>query len=246
MTESNGREESINAQWSDCDSDDSNNYITSFHEEANNFVLVGYAHNSSFARVHVVKEGKYDSENESMSGDDRQNDQSYREQDDQSYLGASRIRRKGGGRWIHDPNRCVDEYLDEIEDFIEFARRHNPGATKIRCLCRRCNNTLWETIENVGFHLIRNGIIETYSIWNLHGEQLDHASSSNATRVDNVEPIMDPNDQVMDIMQDAFPFALTNINQEGEDDVPTPIHSAEFEQYEKLLKKCQPKVIPGL
>ncbi|CAL2246226.1 unnamed protein product [Prunus armeniaca] len=126
-----------------------------------------------------------------------------------------------------------------------FARRHNPGATRIRCPCRRCNNTLWETIENVGFHLVRNRMIETYSIWNLHGEQLDHASSSNATRVDNVEPIVDPNDQVMDIIQDAFPFASTNINQEGENDMLTPIDSAEFEQYEKLLKNVNQELYPG-
>ncbi|CAL8175353.1 unnamed protein product [Prunus armeniaca] len=119
----------------------------------------------------------------------------------------------GGIRmWIQNPNRCADEYLDGIEDFIEFARRHNPGATRICCHCRRCNNMLWETIENVGFHLVRNGMIETYSIWNLHREQLDNASSSNATRVDNVEHIVDPNEQVMDIINDVFPFASTNIN----------------------------------
>ncbi|CAL8137307.1 unnamed protein product [Prunus armeniaca] len=89
-----------------------------------------------------------------------------------------------------------------------------------------------------------NGLIETYSIWNLHGEQLDYASSSNTTRVDNVEPIVDHNDQVMVIIQDAFPFASTNINQEGEDDVPTPIDSAEFEQYEKLLKNDNQELYP--
>ncbi|KAI5324920.1 hypothetical protein L3X38_033993 [Prunus dulcis] len=88
-------------------------------------------------------------------------------------------------------------------------------------------------------------MIETYSIWNLHGEQVDHASSSNATRVGNVEPIVDPNDQVMDIIQDAFPFASTNINQERQDDVPTPIDSAEFEQYEKLLKNVNQELYPG-
>ncbi|CAL2237922.1 unnamed protein product [Prunus armeniaca] len=147
-------------------------------------------------------------------------------------------------RWIQNPNRCADEYLDGIEDFIEFARRHNPGATRIRCPCRRCNNTLWQTIENVRFHLVRNGMIETYSIWNLHGEQLEHASSSNATRVDNVEPIVDANDQVMDIIQDVFPFASTNVNQEEEDDVPTPIDSAKFEQYENLLKNANQKLYP--
>ncbi|KAI5324548.1 hypothetical protein L3X38_033621 [Prunus dulcis] len=97
-------------------------------------------------------------------------------------------------RWIQNPNRCADEYLNGIEDYTEFARTHNPGATRIRCPCRRCKNTLWETIENVGFHLVRHEMIETYSFWNLHGEQLDNASSSNATRVDNVEPILDLNE----------------------------------------------------
>ncbi|KAI5318222.1 hypothetical protein L3X38_037930 [Prunus dulcis] len=126
-------------------------------------------------------------------------------------------------RWIQNPNRCADKYLDGIKDLIEFARTHNPCTTRIRCPCRRRNNMLWKTTENVGFHLIRNEMIETYSIWNLHGEQLDHASSSNATRVDNVEPSVDPNEQVMDIIHDIFPFASTNINQEGEDDMPTPM-----------------------
>ncbi|CAL2253672.1 unnamed protein product [Prunus armeniaca] len=77
MTESNEREESISAQWTDSDSDDSNNYITSSYEKANNFALLGSVHNSSLTRVHVIKE-------ECVSGDDRQDDQSYR-QDDQSY-----------------------------------------------------------------------------------------------------------------------------------------------------------------
>ena len=140
--------------------------------------------------------------------------------------------------WIQNPNRCADEYLDGIEDFIDCAHTHNPGATRIRCPCRRCNNTLRETIENVQFLLVRNGMIETYNTWNHHGEQLDNASSSNAIRVDNVEPIVDPNEQVMDIINDVFPFASTNTNQEGEDDVPTPMDSAEFEQYEKLLKNA--------
>ncbi|CAL8169299.1 unnamed protein product [Prunus armeniaca] len=73
---------------------------------------------------------------------------------------ASRIMRR---MWIQNPNRCADKYLDGIEDFFEFARRHNPGATRICCPCRRCNNTLWEIIENVGFHLVRN---QAYRVYN--------------------------------------------------------------------------------
>ena len=128
--------------------------------------------------------------------------------------------------WIQNPKRCANEYLDGIEDFIDFARTHNPNATRIWCPCRRCNSTLRDTIENVQFHLVRNGMVEIYNTWNHHGEQLDNASSSNTTRVGNVKPNADPNEQVMDIINDAFPFALTNTNQEGEDDVPTPMNSA--------------------
>ena len=85
-------------------------------------------------------------------------------------------------------------------------------------------------------------MVETYNTWNHHGEQLDNASSSNATKVGNVEP----NEQVMDILNDVFSFALTNTNQKGEDDMPTPMDSVEFEQYEKLIKKCQLRVILGV
>ncbi|KAM1562805.1 hypothetical protein ACFX10_037291 [Malus domestica] len=147
--------------------------------------------------------------------------------------------------WIYNPNRCADEYLDGIENFIEFSCTHNLGATRIRCPCRRCNNTLRDTIENVRFHLVRNGMVDTYNTWNHHGEQLDNASSSNATIVGNVEPIVDPNEQVMDIINDAFLFASTNTNQEGEDDVPITMDSAKFEQYEKLLKNANQELYLG-
>ncbi|BBN69141.1 hypothetical protein Prudu_771S000200 [Prunus dulcis] len=101
-------------------------------------------------------------------------------------------------RWIQNPSRCADEYLDGMRILLSL----HIDTTRVQL----------ESVVLVG---VRNGMIETYSIWNLHGEQLDNASIFNATRVDNVEPIVDPNEQVMDIINDAFPFALTNINQEG-------------------------------
>lgn len=57
-------------------------------------------------------------------------------------------------------------------------------------------------------------MLETYNIWNHQGEQLDNPSSSNVTRVGNVEPSMDLNEQVMEILNDIFPFVSTNTNEE--------------------------------
>ena len=41
-----------------------------------------------------------------------------------------------------------------------------------------------------------------------------------------------------------FHLRLTNTNQEGEDDVPTPMDSAKFKQYEKLLKNANQELYP--
>ena len=87
-------------------------------------------------------------------------------------------------------------------------------------------------------------MVETYNTWNHHEEQLDNASPLNAPRMGNVEPIVDPNEQVMDIISDAFPFASTNTNHEEEDDMLTPMDSAEFEHYEKLLKNTSQELYP--
>ncbi|CAL9004621.1 unnamed protein product [Prunus brigantina] len=128
MIESNGREESISAQWSDSDSVDSNNYITSSYEEANIFALVGSVHNSSLARVHVVKEEKYDSGNESVSGYDRQDDQSYNEQDDQSYreLCEKYDLLFNETYNFKEQNHMVEEKvkeLDELNETLKMAKR---------------------------------------------------------------------------------------------------------------------------
>ncbi|CAN6559926.1 unnamed protein product [Malus baccata var. baccata] len=148
-------------------------------------------------------------------------------------------------QWIHNHNRCVVEYLDGIDEFVEFATTHSLGSTHIRCPCRRCNNSMWETFENVRFHLVRNGMMETYTTWYHHGERLDQASSSYVTRVETVESNVDPNEQVMNILNDVYPYASSNTNQEGGDDSRPIMDSEAFKNYEKLLKNAKQELYPG-
>ena len=60
-------------------------------------------------------------------------------------------------QWIHNPNRCADEYLDGINQFIDFAIANNRGSTQIRCPCRKCNNLMIEYFETVRYHLVEMG-----------------------------------------------------------------------------------------
>ena len=48
----------------------------------------------------------------------------------------------------------------------------------------------------------------------------------------------------MDILDDAFPNALTNFDQEGEDDIPLSMDSEAFKNYEKLLKNAKEELYP--
>ncbi|CAN6712431.1 unnamed protein product [Malus baccata var. baccata] len=125
-------------------------------------------------------------------------------------------------QWIHNPNRCDDDYLDGINQFIDFAIANNP---------------IIEYFETVRYHLVRNGMMETSTTWNHHGEQIQHASFSHITRVvETVESVVDPNEQIIDIINDAFPNASSNTHEEVEDDVSPTMDSEAFEKYEERLK----------
>ncbi|XP_068307400.1 uncharacterized protein [Pyrus communis] len=88
--------------------------------------------------------------------------------------------------------------------------------------------------------------METYTTWNHHGEQIQCASSSHITRqVETVESVVDPNKQIMDIINDAFSNASSNTNEEVKDDVPPTMDSEAFEKYEKLLKSAKQELYPG-
>ncbi|XP_050111680.1 uncharacterized protein LOC126590202 [Malus sylvestris] len=122
-------------------------------------------------------------------------------------------------QWIHNPNRCADEYLDGINQFIDFAIANN---------------------------CVRNGMMETYTTWNHHGEQIQYVSSSDTTRVvDTVDFVMDPNDQIMNIINDVFPTASSNTIVEVEDDIPLTMDSESLKKYEKLLKSAEQKLYPS-
>ncbi|KAM1179795.1 hypothetical protein ACFX2J_018783 [Malus domestica] len=88
--------------------------------------------------------------------------------------------------------------------------------------------------------------METYTTWNHHGEEIQYASSSDTTRaVHRVDSVVDPNDQIMDIINDIFPIASTNKNVEVKDGIPPTMDSEAFEKYEKLLKSAKQELYPG-
>ncbi|XP_068304214.1 uncharacterized protein [Pyrus communis] len=87
--------------------------------------------------------------------------------------------------------------------------------------------------------------METFTTWYHYGERLDQASSSYVTRVETVESNVDPSEQVMNIVNDVYPYASSNTNQEGGDEDRPTMDSEAFKNYEKLLKNAKQELYPG-
>ena len=68
--------------------------------------------------------------------------------------------------------RISKEYQVEVEEFIEFTKRHSEDNNTTRCPCKKCCNVAVLTIEEVQDYLMIHGIISSYKTWFFHGERV--------------------------------------------------------------------------
>lgn len=159
-------------------------------------------------------------------------------------------------QWIRNTNRVSDEYLYGIESFIQVAQEHVNAQNNIRCPCRNCNNSLWKTVREVRIHLVKYGMSHNYTTWYYHGEPRVYASTSSETRtiLQPTESVADDNDQVMGIINDAYPYASldhevsqddTESDNMDQDDGLPEVQREEFDKYERLLKQAQRELYSG-
>lgn len=73
-----------------------------------------------------------------------------------------------------------------MKDFVAFASANVAQSNAIRCLCCKCRNVVFKTRDVVEFHLIKNGMNESYTIWTLHGEDMDTHEDLDCEDLDDV------------------------------------------------------------
>ena len=74
--------------------------------------------------------------------------------------------------WVHLDRRTAG-YVNGMKDFVASAFANVAQANTIRCPCCKCRNVVFRARSEVEFHLVKNGMDESYkiSIWTLHGEE---------------------------------------------------------------------------
>ncbi|XP_050222731.1 uncharacterized protein LOC126672823 [Mercurialis annua] len=74
----------------------------------------------------------------------------------------------------HTNGLLTTGYKEHVKEFVRFALRHPAcmSGVQIKCPCpkRGCRNTSYRDVDEVEFHLLKNGFVKGYQVWVFHGE----------------------------------------------------------------------------
>ncbi|XP_043815326.1 uncharacterized protein LOC122724434 [Manihot esculenta] len=96
-------------------------------------------------------------------------------------------------QWMY--NRLKDgllniEFLNGLEEFIQFALTHpeRMDGMNIRCPCsmRRCSNRKFLSVDDVRYHVMKNGFVPNYYRWTSHGECWDDQGNTSVQLSDTI------------------------------------------------------------
>ncbi|GJU71055.1 RNA-directed DNA polymerase, eukaryota [Tanacetum coccineum] len=118
-------------------------------------------------------------------------------------------------------NRTNKSYVDGVAAFIDYAvhnlqkmgnidLRVNKQHLLMPCPCTKCLNHIEHKVEEVQFHLFRNGIDLSYTNWTRHGEK-DEPSISAPKPVNATTEFVDDTDFASDIPTDG-PATVEMVN----------------------------------
>ena len=142
---------------------------------------------------------------------------------------------------INNDGTINKDFVDGVENFISFACNQLGvmNVREIRCPCRKCHNRKFQTLEEVKLHLFRKGFIAYYYVWDRHGEQYVHATSTNFECNIHEEVDTESSNPYRQLIIDA---AGPGFNVEDMEEVPNPTAQKFYDMLnavdEKLWDGC--------
>ena len=103
-------------------------------------------------------------------------------------------------------NRRLREYLNGVQQFLNFASNHAHLDGMISCSCRKCLHTNSWLVDVVQAHLVSKGIYRGYNPWVFNGES---SSAQTSTESPNSHAQENPIEYVnlfRDMLHDMFPI----------------------------------------
>lgn len=118
---------------------------------------------------------------------------------------------------------------------MKFAISNSKELNKfIKCPCSKCKNICFKSDGEVKYDLFANGFLESYTVWNLHGEDVNDGSRNFTTNMEH-EDVFDQ----FEMLRDAFGQNYDN-NEEAEEEP-----NFEASKFYKNLKSGAAPIYPG-
>ncbi|KAL2935227.1 V-type ATP synthase beta chain [Bienertia sinuspersici] len=120
--------------------------------------------------------------------------------------------------WMKMIDHTTREYREGVDSFLNFAFSNiveDDDTPTIRCPCDKCRNLIFKKKCDVRFDLLKFGMYENYTTWDLHGENTNASSSGSHTNMENSDEI-DSDDSGLNMLQDAF--GIPGMHFEGDDE----------------------------
>ncbi|XP_047309914.1 uncharacterized protein LOC124913370 [Impatiens glandulifera] len=152
-------------------------------------------------------------------------------------------------------DRFSVEYLNGIENFLEYAFREGGDGGKVRCPCKKCVLNKLKVRGEIYDDLVVNGIMSGYSTWFSHGEFLSNQSTSQP--IPNVQHDS-PNNDMTQLVQEALGIlqqtTRMDVDENDEEDVNmfddyveanTQDSNPNVQKFDQLLKDANEELWPG-
>ncbi|XP_042472278.1 uncharacterized protein LOC122054932 [Zingiber officinale] len=142
------------------------------------------------------------------------------------------------------------EYRVGILYFLRYAFGDAAPDVTRPCPCCKCINSLSHDRETVHEHLMINGILQDYRIWNFHGEKLiiqDHDNKELHYSVQQVSEVTSHEPMVQEMLHDAFGIhegSTSNENYIGASTSHTPMES-NVKDFYRLIEEGKQQLYTG-
>ncbi|OIT08864.1 hypothetical protein A4A49_63939, partial [Nicotiana attenuata] len=148
--------------------------------------------------------------------------------------------------WILLRNRALPEYLNGVEQFLNFAFSNPNVGLRIQCPCTNCNHVRRKIREEVKIDLLRWGIDPTYNRWIHHGES-DSSSDDEINSSANSD-LGNDDDATFEMLHDMYHgVPIDNITHDPSDESAESRYeepNAEAKSFYRLLKDAEQKLYP--
>ncbi|XP_019242461.1 PREDICTED: uncharacterized protein LOC109222569 [Nicotiana attenuata] len=148
--------------------------------------------------------------------------------------------------WILLRNRALPEYLNGVEQFLNFAFSNPNVGLRIQCPCTNCNHVRRKIREEVKIDLLRWGIDPTYNRWIHHGES-DSSSDDEINSSANSD-LGNDDDATFEMLHDMYHgVPIDNITHYPSDESAESRYeepNAEAKSFYRLLKDAEQKLYP--